>query len=430
MSAKARSEARTGPRADRRAELATRYQATRAATEALCAALEPEDHVVQSIADVSPTKWHLAHVSWFFECFVLARFLSSYQIYHPGFAYLFNSYYDAVGARHPRAKRGLLSRPTVAETYAYRAHVDRAMLDLIAEAPDSGLGDALTLIELGLNHEEQHQELILTDIKHVFGCNPLRPAFAKPEKVVAGRMGSLGFVGMAGGIVGLGHGGEGFAFDNETPRHRVLLGAYRLADRLVTNGEYLEFIVADGYKRPELWLSDGWDTVRARGWAAPLYWEQQSSGWSEFTLTGLLPLDPGAPVCHVSYYEADAYARFKAKRLPTEAEWEVAAAGLPVAGNFVESRTFHPRPADAEDGLRQVYGDVWEWTASAYLAYPGYKPWPGAVGEYNGKFMANQFVLRGGSCATPARHIRASYRNFFPPDARWQFSGVRLAEDA
>ena len=431
MTAKARSEARAALAVDCRAALSERYRATRAATEALCDTLETEDYVVQSMPDVSPAKWHLAHVSWFFETFVLGRFVPSHRPYHPGYGYLFNSYYESAGARHPRPKRGLLTRPTVAETYAYRAHVDRTMLDFIVEAPDSGIGDAVPLIELGLHHEEQHQELMLTDIKHVFGCNPLRPVFAKPIKAESGAPSGLGFIGQAGGIVGVGHGGEGFAFDNETPRHRMLLGAYRLADRLVTNGEYLEFIVADGYRRPELWLSDGWDTVRARGWAAPLYWEQQSGGWAEFTLAGLMPLDQDAPVCYVSYYEADAYARFRAKRLPTEAEWEVAATGAPLEGNFVESRVFHPRPAPVGDGgLRQLYGDVWEWTASAYLGYPGYKPWPGAVGEYNGKFMSNQFVLRGGSCATPGRHMRPSYRNFFPPDARWQLSGIRMAEDA
>lgn len=430
MTVRVRPEAWASATSERRAAIAAQYNVIRAASEALCASLEPEDYVVQSMPDVSPTKWHLAHVSWFFETFVLARFQPSYRPYHPGFAYLFNSYYEGAGARHPRPKRGLLTRPTVAETYAYRAHVDRAMLDLMADAPDPAFGDAATLIELGLNHEEQHQELMLTDIKHVFGCNPLRPVFAKSEKAVPVASERLGFAGFPGGVVGLGHGGEGFAFDNETPRHRVLLGAYRLADRLVTNGEYLEFIVADGYKRPELWLADGWDAVKSRGWVAPLYWEQQRGGWAEFTLAGLLPLDLDASVCHVSYYEADAYARFRAKRLPTEAEWEAAAAALPIAGNFVESRVFHPRPAGEGSGLRQMFGDLWEWTASAYLAYPGFRPWPGAVGEYNGKFMVNQFVLRGGSCATPVRHIRPTYRNFFPPDARWQFTGIRLAEDA
>ena len=430
MAAKSRSEARTAPAGDHRAALVERFQATRAASSALCATLAPEDYVVQSMADVSPAKWHLAHTTWFFEQFVLTRFLPAYRVYHACFAYLFNSYYEGVGVRHPRPKRGVLSRPTVEETYSYRAHIDGAMLDFIVGALDEGFGAAAALIELGLNHEEQHQELILTDIKHMFGCNPLRPIFAKKEQPEKGATKPPTMIGQPGGIVGLGHSGEGFAFDNETPCHRVLLGAYRLADRPVTNGEYLEFIAADGYKRPELWLSDGWDTVRARGWTAPLYWEEHSAGWAEFTLGGLLPLESDAPVCHVSYYEADAFARFRAKRLPTEAEWEAATALQPVTGNFVESRAFHPRPATNGAGLRQAYGDVWEWMASAYLAYPGFKPWDGAVGEYNGKFMSNQFVLRGGSCATPARHMRPTYRNFFPPDARWQFSGIRLAEDA
>ncbi|MSO73654.1 MAG: ergothioneine biosynthesis protein EgtB [Alphaproteobacteria bacterium] len=430
MAAKPRTEARSAHALDHRAALIERFQTTRSATQALCASLVPEDYVVQSMADVSPTKWHLAHTSWFFEQFVLARFLPAYRAFHPGYGYLFNSYYEGVGARHPRAKRGLLSRPTVEETYAYRAHVDDAMQAFMAQAPEASFGDAAVLIELGLNHEEQHQELILTDIKHVFGCNPLRPVFANQEQREPKAAGPLTMVGQPGGIVGIGHGGDGFAFDNETPRHRVLLNAYRLADRPVTNGDYLEFIMADGYRRPELWLSDGWEAVRARGWTAPLYWEQLSSGWAEFTLSGLLPLDPDAPVCHVSYYEADAYARFRGKRLPTEAEWEAATFALPISGNFVETRAFHPRPAANPIGMRQVYGDVWEWMASAYLPYPGFKPGEGAVGEYNGKFMSNQFVLRGGSCATPARHMRPTYRNFFPPDARWQFSGIRLAEDA
>ncbi|MGD9538004.1 MAG: ergothioneine biosynthesis protein EgtB [Alphaproteobacteria bacterium] len=409
---------------------AARFREVRAQSEALCATLEPEDYVVQSMPDASPTKWHLAHVSWFFETFVLGRFADSYRVFHPGFGYLFNSYYEGAGPRHPRPERGLLTRPTVAEVYAYRAHVDAAMLAFIDKGAEAALAEAAPLIELGLNHEQQHQELLLTDIKHGLGCNPLRPAFADAKPHAAPAQGPLAFIDMPGGIVRLGHGGEGFAFDNETPRHRVLVEPYRLADRLVTNAEYLEFIEAGGYGKPEFWLSDGWATVQARGWGAPLYWERRDKGWEEFTLAGMAALDPAAPVCHVSYYEADAYARFRGKRLATEAEWEAAAASAPIMGNFAESGAFHPRAAAGKaTGLRQLYGDVWEWTASAYLAYPGFKPLPGAVGEYNGKFMCNQFVLRGGSCATPADHIRPTYRNFFPPDARWQFSGIRLAED-
>jgi ergothioneine biosynthesis protein EgtB len=424
-------EGRTAAPARARESISARYRKVRAQSEALCTTLEPEDYVVQSMPDVSPTKWHLAHISWFFETFILGRFTNTYRVFHPGFGYLFNSYYEAAGPRHPRPERGLLTRPTVAEVYAYRAHVDTAMQAFIETGADDAFAEAAALIELGLHHEQQHQELMLTDIKHSLGCNPLYPAFAERTLQAAPAPGPLAFLDMPGGIVRLGHDGDGFAFDNETPRHRVLIEPYRLADRLVTNAEYLEFIEAGGYRKPEYWLSDGWATVQARGWTAPLYWERRAAGWDEFTLTGMAPLDLAAPVCHVSYYEADAYARFRAKRLATEAEWEAAAAALPIAGNFVESGAFHPRPPEpaGEAGLQQVYGDLWEWTASAYLPYPGFKPLPGAVGEYNGKFMCNQFVLRGGSCATPANHIRPTYRNFFPPDARWQFSGIRLAED-
>jgi ergothioneine biosynthesis protein EgtB len=328
-----------------------------------------------------------------------------------------------------------LSRPTVEQTYAYRAHLDRAMTAFLDSGEDRAVTEAVALIELGLNHEEQHQELILTDIKHVLGRNPLRPIYQMDGATTRGSraLNPVRFVEFPGGIVALGHEGAGFAFDNERPRHRALVQPYGLADRLVTNGEYLEFVEAGGYKRAEFWLSDGLATVQSRNWRAPLYWERDGKGWAEYNLSGLAPLALDAPVCHVSYYEADAYARFRAKRLPTEAEWEVAAAPLPIEGNFVEIGALQPCPAPAVSArpaqMYQIYGDVWEWTGSAYLPYPGFKPMAGAVGEYNGKFMCNQFVLRGGSCATMRGHVRPTYRNFFPPDARWQFSGIRLAED-
>ena len=411
--------------------LAPRYRHVRAQSEAIARPLAIEDYVVQSMPDVSPTKWHLAHTTWFFETFVLARFASTYQPIDPRYGYLFNSYYEAVGARHPRLERGLLSRPTVAEIYDYRAHVDRAMASLLERASPSVLEEVASLVELGIQHEEQHQELMLTDLKHVLGRNPLRPAYggAIQSTVTERETEPLRFHDQPGGLVSIGHDGPGFAFDNETPRHRVFLRPCRLADRLVTNGEYLAFIEAGGYARPEFWLSDGWAAVQARGWQAPHYWERAGTGWCEYTLAGLVPLARSVPVTHVSYYEADAYARFAGVRLPTEAEWEASAARHPISGNFVESGIAHPRPAPLGEGISQLFGDAWEWCASAYLAYPGYRPWAGAVGEYNGKFMSNQFVLRGGSCATPGPHIRATYRNFFPPDARWQFTGIRLAED-
>jgi len=413
-------------------EVGARYRVIRQRSEALAAPLAVEDYVVQSMPDVSPTKWHLAHITWFFETFVLAKFAPRYRPLDPRYNYLFNSYYETIGARHPRPERGLLSRPTVEETYAYRAHVDRAIEELVSACPPASVPELLPLIELGLQHEEQHQELMVTDLKHVLGRNPLRPTYggARQRPTRGTNQRPLRFIEQPGGLVSIGHDGPGFTFDNETPRHRVFLGAYRLGDRLITNGEYLAFIEGGGYGRPELWLSEGWAAVQSRGWQAPLYWERAGDGWAEYTLAGLSPLDPAAPVTHVSYYEADAFARFAGKRLPTETEWESAAARLPVTGEFMESGAFHPGAAPIEEGLSQIYGDVWEWTGSAYLAFPGYRPWEGAVGEYNGKFMSNQFVLRGGSCATPRTHIRPTYRNFFPPDARWQFSGIRLAEDA
>ncbi|HJU84593.1 MAG TPA: ergothioneine biosynthesis protein EgtB [Holophagaceae bacterium] len=400
-------------------DLAVRYLAIRRATEALTAPLSPEDMTVQSMPDASPVKWHLAHTTWFFETFLL-KDLPGYRPFHPDFAFLFNSYYEALGPRHARPRRGLLTRPSLEEIRAYRAHVDAALQDSV-ERLDAGL------LELGLNHEQQHQELILTDLKHLLAQNPLRPSYGAPTRPSAPAA-PLAWIPFGEGLFELGHRGAGFAFDNEVPCHTVFLQSFELANRPVTNGEYLAFVEDGGYTRPGLWLSDGWALVQAEGWTAPLYWERGPGGWKQFTLAGLRDLDPDEPACHLSYYEADAYARWTEARLPTEAEWERAMAGLPIQGNLLESGAFHPRAATGA-GLLQGFGDVWEWTCSAYLPYPGFRPAPGAVGEYNGKFMINQMVLRGGSCATSASHLRATYRNFFPPHARWQFSGLRLARD-
>ncbi len=401
------------------------YLRVRATTADLCRTLTPEDHVIQSMPDVSPAKWHLAHTSWFFENFLLAPHLPGYEVFHPRFGYLFNSYYYTVGRMHPRPQRGLLSRPTVAETMAYRGHVDEAMRRLLESR--AGDADIARLTVLGANHEQQHQELLLTDIKHVFAQNPLMPAWRELAAPDPGDGEMMKFIPRAGGLIEIGMQGEGFCFDNELPRHPVYMAAHELASRPVSNAEFAEFIRAGGYSTPELWLSDGWATIQREGWQRPLYWEQSLA--AEFTLSGLRELDPAAPVVHVSYYEADAFARWAGARLATEAEWETAARELPMEGNLMEAGAFHPR-AGAGTGLRQMFGDVWEWTASPYVNYPGYRPPAGAIGEYNGKFMCNQLVLRGGSCATPATHIRASYRNFFYPDSRWQFTGIRLAKDA
>ncbi|MBR9988105.1 MAG: ergothioneine biosynthesis protein EgtB [Gemmatimonadetes bacterium] len=411
------------------APLLTDYMDVRAQTERLCQPLATEDYVVQSMDDVSPTKWHLAHTSWFFETFLLKPHLQSYHEFDEAYAFLFNSYYTQAGERHCRAQRGYISRPTVEQVFAYRHHVDTAMADLVERAADD---DAVTaLLELGLNHEQQHQELLLTDIKHVFSVNPLRPVYSERVSRPSRATGAGEWLSFDGGLVEIGHGGGGFSYDNETPRHRVFLEPFRLASRLVTNGEYLEFMNDGGYVRPELWLSMGWAEVQAQQLSEPFYWEQRDGEWWIFTLSGMRHVDPYEPVCHVSYFEADAFARWKGARLPAEAEWETAAASLqPDAGNFVEDHAYHPLPADgAGRGLQQMFGDVWEWTRSQYSPYPGYRPAAGAIGEYNGKFMCNQFVLRGGSCATPRSHVRATYRNFFPPESTWQFTGLRLAND-
>jgi len=418
-------------------DLHDRYGVVRAATRALTEPLEIEDYGLQSMPDASPAKWHLAHTTWFFETFVLARAVPGYRPFHPRFGYLFNSYYETVGSMHPRPERGLLSRPTVAEVQEYRDHVDAAMVDRLArgELP----GELLAVVEVGLHHEQQHQELILTDLKHGLSCNPLRPAYRErptpmgPSAAAPPEPGPLQWVEHPGGLVELGHGGEGFGFDNEFPRHRAYLRPFALGSRLVTCGEYLAFMADGGYRRPELWLSAGWAVVQREGWRAPLYWERETpeASWQCFTLEGMRPVVGAEPVGHVSLYEADAFARWRGHRLPTEAEWEVACAACPVRGNFVERGALHPVPLGRPEGPgpHQAFGDVWEWTASAYAAYPGFRPLDGSLAEYNGKFMCNQLVLRGGSCATPASHARATYRNFFPPETRWQFSGIRLARD-
>jgi len=411
--------------------LAAHYQAVRGFTETLCKPLVPEDYVIQSMEDVSPTKWHLAHTTWFFETFVLKQHAPAYEPFHPRYAYLFNSYYVQAGERHARPNRGLLSRPTVEEVYRYRAFVDAHLLALLKTADAATMQALAPLVEIGLHHEQQHQELLLTDLKHAFSVNPLYPVYQPLKARPAAASRPAAWVAFEEGLYEIGHAGEGFCYDNEGPRHRYFLAAFELASRLVSNGEYLAFMEDGGYEQPTRWLSAGWATVDAQGWQAPSYWQRDDDGrWLQFTLSGLRPVDPHEPVCHLSYFEADAYARWAGARLPTEQEWEVAVRGVPLEGNFVEEGAYHPAPAaHAATGLQQCYGDVWEWTRSQYSPYPGYEPAAGALGEYNGKFMCNQFVLRGGSCATSRSHIRATYRNFFPPDARWQFTGLRLARD-
>jgi len=421
------------------ARLAADFRRVRALTEALAAPLSPEDQCVQSMPDASPTKWHLAHTSWFFETFVLAG-----PRYQAGWEFLFNSYYQTIGSMHPRRHRGLLSRPSVAQILDYRRWVDERILATL-ESGEAGR-EALALIELGLHHEQQHQELILTDIKHALSLNPLAPRYREPAVGPVIGPPALRWIEDPGGLVQIGrdlHGDQAeFGFDNEGPRHKQWLEPFAIASRPATCAEYLAFIADQGYARPELWLAEGWDAVSSQAWEAPAYWIAADQRWMLFTLTGLRELDPDEPVCHLSYYEADAFARWSGVRLPSEAEWERLAEGVdPARGNLVpltkaelERASLHPRPCpapiDPASGLAQLFGDVWEWTASPYSPYPGYRPPTGAVGEYNGKFMCNQLVLRGGSCATPADHIRAGYRNFFHAPSRWQFSGVRLARDA
>jgi ergothioneine biosynthesis protein EgtB len=400
--------------------LAARYQAIRAATEALAAPLSAEDQVVQSMPDASPAKWHRAHITWFFETFILQPRVPGYRVFDERYGFLFNSYYEAVGPRHPRPSRGLLTRPGIAEIADYRRHVDAAMIALLADCP----ADLVDLVELGLHHEQQHQELLLTDIKHAFSANPIRPVY-RPAVPQAASDTAPAWFDIPGGIYEIGHDGNGFAFDNEGPAHRILLRDFRIAERAVSGGAYLAVIEDGGYRKPEFWLSDGWAMVRDQQWIAPGYWEFDAGRWSAYTLHGMKPLALDEPICHVSYYEASAYAAWAGKRLPTEGEWEVAARQRGGDAGRAEAVQPHPRPL-----IGGFVQDVWEWTGSAYLPYPGFRPAPGAVGEYNGKFMVNLMVLRGRSCATPPGHHRPSYRNFFVPSARWQFSGFRLAEDS
>jgi ergothioneine biosynthesis protein EgtB len=425
-----------------RSALAARFAQVRATTESLAAPLSSEDASLQSMPDASPVKWHLAHTSWFFETFILERFDAAFTPFNRAFRVLFNSYYNAVGDKHPRAERGLISRPNLADVLAYRQHVTARIAELLPTL-ETNEPEFAALMWLGCNHEEQHQELILTDIKHLLSKNPLKPAYAQrwPLTAIQGR--KPRWVDYRGGLVEIGRdfGNEGaeFAFDNESPRHQVFLEPFELAAYPVTHGDFAAFIASGGYAHAEWWLSMGWDWVQANRVAAPLYWENRDGGWHTFTLRGMVPIDAHTPICHINYFEADAFARWastqtqwKGARLPREAEWEHAASSAEIEGNFLESRALHPlalRDEKISSQPSQLFGDVWEWTQSAYLPYPRFRAAEGAVGEYNGKFMCNQFVLRGGSCATPRQHIRATYRNFFPPEARWQFSGLRLARD-
>jgi len=409
------------------------YLRIRMYTEKLVEPLEIEDFIVQADTHVSPTKWHLSHTTWFFETFVLKQSSPNYRVFHEDFHYLFNSYYESVGKFHPRTARGLITRPTVSETFAYRKYVDDHVLTLIESKSSIDLEKVRPFIEIGLNHEQQHQELLLTDLKYNFSFNPTHPVYNLIDGFDVSSSQELSFVKIEGGLIEVGHDGDGFSFDNETPKHKKWLDPYRLANRPVTNSEYVQFIEEGGYSKAELWLSDGWNDVKKDNWQAPLYWEKHDGKWFAFTLSGLLPIDEHAPVSHISFYEADAYARWAGKRLPTEEEWEHGLQHTPIKGNFSEQGYFHPIAENKEEPAQPFskgFGDVWEWTQSPYSPYPRSKPLNGELGEYNAKFMANQMVLKGGSCCTPESHIRLTYRNFFYPQMRWQFSGLRLAEDA
>jgi ergothioneine biosynthesis protein EgtB len=411
--------------------IAARFVQLRAQSEALAAPLSAEDCMLQSMPDASPVKWHLAHTTWFFETFVLNRVDPSRAAFDADFRVLFNSYYVGIGARHPRPQRGLLSRPSLERVLEYRRRISDEVLQGLRRG--TWAEDVLSLVELGIQHEQQHQELILTDLKHHFWCNPTHPAYLPQAPVTPGISAAQRWLTCDGGTATAGFAAEGFSFDNERPAHRIFLEPFELSTRLVTNAEYQAFMMDGGYHRPELWLSDGWDQVQREGWQAPLYWIAEGSAWRAFTLSGVRAVAADEPVCHVSYYEADAFARWAGARLPTEYEWESVAErhkAQRALGTYLESSHFHPQPCVRSNEVDQLFGDVWEWTYSAYLPYPGYRPAAGAVGEYNGKFMVNQMVLRGGSCATPASHIRPSYRNFFHPSARWQFSGIRLARSS
>lgn len=420
----------SGETQDFRAPFIERYKSVRGFTEELCEPLETEDYIVQSMPDVSPTRWHLAHTSWFFETFILKPELQNYKTPNELYNYLFNSYYNAVGQQFPRPQRGHLSRPTVEDIFAYRHHVDQEMSHLLETLDEHKLSTLESLFILGLNHEQQHQELMLTDIKHVFFQNPLYPVYTKiGQTQAADKNKELLWSIFQGGQVQQGFSGSGFSYDNETPQHDVLIQPFEIGNRLVTNREYLSFIEDGGYAQADLWLSDGWALINKDGWKAPLYWVQRDNNWFEFTLGGLSPLQLDSPVTHISYYEADAFANWSDARLPSEQEWELAAQHIQIKGNFVQNQLFHPAPSGSQSQLNQMFGDVWEWTQSPYSPYPGFKPASGAVGEYNGKFMSSQMVLRGGSCVSTSDHLRHTYRNFFYPHSRWQFMGIRLARD-
>ena len=409
--------------------LADRYGRIRRFSELLCETLTPEDCAIQSMPDVSPTRWHLAHTTWFFERFVLQEHAPGYEPFDESYYYLFNSYYQALGPMHKRSNRGLLSRPTVEEVYAYRRALDDRLTAFLEQADEATLGRVAPLVTIGLNHEQQHQELMLTDLLVNLSHNPLLPVYRELPQREPGETPPARWVEIDGGVHAIGTDGPDFHYDNEGPHHEVLLRPFALSGRLVTNGELLQFVEAGGYAQPAHWLDLGYARVKAEGWEHPLYWFRDDDGWKEYGLGGGVPLDPSAPACHISYFEADAFARWAGHRLPTEAEWEVAAASQPIQGNLLDAARFRTEPAEDRDGFQQLFGDVWEWTSSAYAAYPGYRPPPGAVGEYNGKFMCNQYVLRGGSIATWQDHLRVTYRNFFPPESRWQFAGIRLAKD-
>lgn len=417
---------------DQRKPLKEHFRQVRETTERLAQPLVIEDYGLQAMGDVSPPKWHLAHTTWFFETFVLLPYMPGYRVFHPEFARLFNSYYETLGKFWPRPLRGLLSRPTVEEVYRYRQVITEAVERLIDQADVAVFPRLDDIVVLGIHHEQQHQELFMTDIKYNLSINPLKPAYLPHRESEPRQTATAEWSSFPGGLVEIGHNGEGFGFDNELPRHRQWLDPFRMQDRLVTNGEFLAFMQDQGYHTPTLWLSLGWAQIQKEHWEAPLYWENHDGQWFRYTLAGMKPVVLEEPVCHISYFEADAYARWAQKRLVREAEWEIAAWDRdPERGNFLEEGWLDPKPAEPQTGeLRQMFGDVWEWTESAYTPYPGYRPQEGALGEYNGKFMSGQQVLKGGSTVTPKNHIRASYRNFFPPEARWQFSGIRLAEDA
>ena len=405
------------------------FKDVRAFSNYLVEPLETEDFVIQASEFASPTKWHLAHTSWFFETFVLEKFEDGFESLHPQYAYFFNSYYLQTGVPFTRAKRGVLSRPTVKEVFEYRQYVNEQLELFIESASDGVWEEAAKVVEIGINHEQQHQELILTDLKYMLGQNPLLPVYRELKKEAAPKAESINWISFEEQITEIGNVGDEFTYDNEHPQHRTLVQDFKLSDRLITNGEYLEFMNEGGYSESKLWLDEGWSAVNNNEWKAPLYWFKRDGKWMQFTLSGAREIDHNEPVTHVSYYEADAFARWKGVRLPTEQEWERACGDLEIEGNFVEKGSFHPAGVESSpQQLKQMYGDAWEWTMSAYAPYPNYKPLPGALGEYNGKFMANQYVLRGGSCATSQTHIRKTYRNFFHADARWQFSGIRLAK--